>query len=258
MSKLIWVLVLTVFLGLWAPGELRADSFYPNAGVDTTDEAETVPYHHGQVLLNSELDRPIAQPFYQMTTLAFKYGLSPRLDFGLQLPYTDYWNSSPYVSGFNDLQGGFKYLWTPNLEENRLLVSTIFSLKPDTADYKDDLGNGATDCALELVVTHRLGRWAEHFNYGYNFLGTSPDTPRPNHPYYKFKIDRECSQAFSLSAEIYGEDNADNDFNENTLQSTVKFTYALSSNLSLDYGMAWGLNGRTPLRRNLFGFTWNF
>ena len=249
--------MLAGFFWLGSLMPLGADSFYPNAGVDTTDEAETIPDHHGQWLLNSEVDRQPDQPFYQLTTLDFKYGFSPRWDIGIQQPYTAYWGSGN-ASGFNDFMGGLKYLWTPKLEEGRIIFSTVASIKLNTANLQEGLGNGVTDIAVHAIATHRWEKWAEHLNYGYNFLGKAPGVSRSNHPYYKFKVDRELSPCLDGSAEIYGEDNADLNFNQNTLQATVKFTCSLSDTFSLDYGMAWGLNNSSPIRRNLFGLTWNF
>ena len=212
--------VICALLWLLALNFIFADSFYPNAGIDTTDEALTVPFHHSQWLLNLEWDRLWDLPFTQILTPAFKYGISDRLDFGIQFPYTTFLGQSPQLSGFNDWALGIKYLWTP-LKENHLWFSTIFGVKPQSADFNNNLGTGSTDFSFHFAATFEQGKWCNHLNYGYNFLGKSPVLSRQSHAYYKYKLDYETSPQWNFSGEIYGERSANLDLSGSPLQTTL-------------------------------------
>ncbi|MDQ7823632.1 MAG: hypothetical protein RDV48_12605 [Candidatus Eremiobacteraeota bacterium] len=244
-----------VFL-LMTAGCLYADSYYPNSGVDTTDDAFPLTPHSTQWMIDYEWDQYIDASPMGMPVFEWKYGISDRLDCGIQVPYLMAPCAQPdSVYGFTDIGFGFKYLWTP-VKPGRIMVATIASCKPQTTDSESYLGSGATDYDAHLVLSYVKEPFRYHLNYGYTFWGELPGIPQVPSPFYKAKIDYTMSPQFSWSAEVYGEDSQNPDFFLSTLQSTIKTTWQVNSKLALDFGMAFGLNTQSPLRRYLFSITY--
>jgi hypothetical protein len=229
-----------------------ADSFYPNAGVDTTDGAATIPFRHSQWLLNTEWDEFRDTPRSTVTYLAFLYGFAENMDLGIQLPYTDIFKRTVADRSLNDVQFGMKYRFTPE-KDGKILVSTILSAKPPTSGPINDVNNGVWDFSAHLVGTYQVNKWAYNANYGYSFWGNIPDNPRKPSPYYKFEGTYNFSDKYSLSGEIYGQKGPD----VSPLQTTIKTSYQIRPSLTLDVGIALGLNNDAPVRRYLMGLTWD-
>jgi hypothetical protein len=250
------ILFIAIFF-LWcmpcAPA--RADSYYPNSGVDVTDDAATVKKNHYQLLFETEWDEMVPPPSEGLSSFAVKYGLTDNLDMGILLPYTFITDPVQPLYGFSDLQLGFKYFWTPHREKG-LLVSTVASMKAATADPVSGLGTGSCDYAAHMVFSLEGEKWKYHLNYGYTFWGELPGIPRASTPYYRFKVDYEPSEQWSLSSEVYGENSPNPDYFGAPLSSTVKATWQLNETLSLDFGVAFGLNPDAPVRRYLFSLTY--
>ncbi|MFH0801454.1 MAG: transporter [bacterium] len=231
-----------------------ADSFYPNAGVDTTDEAPTVPFGCSQTILNYEWDELGDGDTIGFVVPAFKYGLSSRLDAGVQVPYAFGDSTKQLPDGFADLQMGFKYLWTP-LAKNHLWVSTVIGLKPVTASSENGLGNGVCDFSFHFIASCDMPRWRHHLNFGYNLFGRMPSFSRNTVPYVKYKIDQKTSPVLVCSLEFYGQKSPNEEVFDSPFQTAFKTSWRLNSNLTFDAGIAFGLNPQSPLRRYLFGLT---
>lgn len=204
--------------------------------------------------MNYEWDELPDGPSVGIPSFSYKYGLSDRLDAGVQFPYIFSIDGMNRFSGIDDFECGFKYLWMP-LKKEHIWVSTIFSAKAATAPVDDIRGNGATDYAAHLAMTYESGRWTNSLNYGYNLWGDIPDEPRAATPFYRYEITYQCSSAWSLSAEVYGQKSPNQDFYGSPLQATFKTTLQLARNFSLDIGLAKGLNNDSPQRRYLIGIT---
>lgn len=252
-GKLIRFLVI-IFLSvlLLLPGISSADSFYPNSGVDTTDEAYTISLHHGQCILNTEWDCFADAPSSTATFLAIKYGIAENLDIGIQLPYTDIFEKDDVNRGFNDAQFGLKYRFTPPMEK-RILLAAIISAKPATFGPINDQNNGVLDFSSHLIGTYKINKWQYNANYGYSFWGNIPDNTRKPSPFYKLETTYNCSENYSLSGEVYGQKGP----YVSPLQATIKMSYQFRPQLTLDLGIASGLNNDAPLRRYLMGLTWD-
>jgi hypothetical protein len=233
-----------------------ADSYYPNSGVDVTDDARTIEKNHSQWILNYEWDEFNEGPSVGIPTFGYKYGLSDRFDIGIQFPYIFSLDSVNRFSGIDDFECGFKYLWTPP-KEGHVWVSSIFSAKAATAPTDTFRGNGVTDYAAHLAITYESGRWTNNLNYGYNFWGNIPDVPRAATPFYRCEITYQCSPTWSLSAEVYGQRSPNEDFYGSPLQATLKTTLQVSKSFGLDIGIAKGLNGDAPVRRYLLGIAYD-
>ncbi|MCL5037306.1 MAG: transporter [Chloroflexi bacterium] len=233
-------------------GPAFADSFYPNSGVDTTDEVFTVPYRHSETFMNFESDELGDGTKASSGLIAFKYGILKRMDFGVQLPYNFQLKNSGGYSGPEDVQFGIKYLCTPP-EENHLLASAIFGVKPQTGNVDKALGTGTTDYSFHLALSYLENKWKHHLNYGYNLWGRLPGVPRASTPYYKYKMDYDASERLSYSLEFYGSKSPNLDYYGSPLQTTIKVSYYLRENLCFDAGLAFGLNQDAPVRRYLFG-----
>lgn len=231
-----------------------ADSFYPNAGVDTTDEAPTVPAGHSKAILNYEWDELGDGDTIGFFVPAFKYGLSSRLDVGVQVPYSFGDSTKTLPDGFADLQMGFKYMWTP-LAENHVWVATVLGMKPATASSEKGLGNGACDYCFHVIATYEMPRWCHHLNFGYNLFGNMPSFSRDTVPYFKYKIDQKTSPVLVCSLEFYGQQSPNEEVFGSPFQTTLKTSWRLNSSLTFDAGIAFGLNYESPLRRYLFGLT---
>lgn len=232
-----------------------ADSFYPNAGVDITDEATPLELHHYQILYDYEHDEFRGQAPLGIHAVAVKYGVTRNFDMGIQLPYTITFEDISRLSGYNDLSFGFKYLITP-LGQKRIMASVIGSMKVYNADFEKELSDGATDYSLHMAFTYELEKWKYHLNYGYTFWGSIPGYEVKPSPYYRFKTDYISSDQWSFSAELYGSGSPNLDYAGAPMQTTVKTTWQMNSSLSFDAGMAFGVNTDAPIRRYLFSITY--
>lgn len=248
------VLTAAVLITCLAFMPVSADSFYPNAGVDTTDEAPTVPAGHSQLILNYERDENDDGGSIGFFGPGFKYGLTPRLDAGFQIPYSFGDSSGVIPDGCADLQMGLKYLFT-SLAEGHLWVSAVLGVKPATASEENGLGNGACDYSFHLVASYRKYRWRHHLNLGYNLFGRMPSYSRSTVPYFKYKVDNETSPVLTCSLEFYGQQSPNAEMVSSPFQTTLKTSWQLSDHVVFDVGMAFGLNSESPLRRYLFGLT---
>jgi hypothetical protein len=254
LRKSILVAFMILFLQLLARGAVLADSYYPNSGVDVTDDARTTAKGHSQLMLNYEWDEMSDFPSFGVPVFAFKYGVTDRLDVGIQFPYSYNIDSNSKIAGLDDFEFGFKYMLTP-LKEKHILVSAILSAKPATAVKNDLLGNGVTDYAAHLAATYENARWTNTLNFGYNAWGAIPDVPRFMTPFYRYEIQYQCSRSFQLGAEVYGQQSPNTDFYGSPLQTTLKATVQMGKGFSLDIGLAKGLNGDSPVRRYLIALT---
>lgn len=241
---------LIIFLSL----PCSADSFYPNAGVDTTDEAATVELNHRQWLLDYEWDFEPFGEYWETAYLGYKQGLTNRLDFGIELPYSMMLGFDSAASGFDDIGLGVKYLWTP-LKEKHILCATVFSMQPASSISNSAFSDGTCDYSLHMVASYEHERWRHHLNLGETVWGAIPDIPRSPTTYYKFKADYQFSPQWSLSGEVYGETSPNVDFYPSPFQTTVKTSWQLNDHVTLDFGIAFGLNPDSPVRRYLFGLT---
>jgi hypothetical protein len=248
-------LAVTIMFVILLLNQVSADSFYPNAGVDVTDEATPLELHHYQLLFNYEHDEfnyvaPLGIP-----EISVKYGVTRNFDVGIQLPYMIDYQDINGLSGYGDVSFGFKYLLTP-LGEKRLLASLIGSMKVYSADFSKELSDGATDYSIHAAFSYEMEKWKYHLNYGYTFWGSIPGYDTKPSPYYRFKTDYVSSEQWSFSAELYGTGSPNLDYIGAPMQSTVKTTWQVNDSLSFDLGMAFGLNPDAPVRRYLFSITY--
>ncbi|GEM_PF-1747771 len=232
-----------------------ADSFYPNAGVDVTDEATPLELHHYQIMFDYEHDELIDIAPVGIPVIAVKYGLARNFDVGVQLPYTVDFEDLRGLSGYNDFSFGFKYLITP-IGESRIMAAVIGSMKIYNADYSKNLSDGATDYSLHMAFTYELEKWKYHLNYGYTFWGSIPEFELKPSPYYRFKTDYISSDQWSFSSELYGAASPNINYIGAPMQTTTKTTWQMNKYLSFDVGMAFGLNADAPIRRYLFSITY--
>lgn len=248
--------LLMISLIFFSSKSAYSDSFYPNAGVDTTDSAYTVPAKHFQSWLYYEWGEFLQLPSAGFSNLNFKYGISDRMDVAISLPYTIILDKNNELYGFNDSVFGFKYLWTPVRERN-IILATSFGFKPGMVSAASDLGEGVFDMSGHIAVSYQVNKITHSMNLGYTFWGSQPDVSMKPTPYYKYSIAYQPSVKWGLTSEIYGE----NDYNFSPvfspLQTTIKTSYQLNEQLTFDLGMAFGLNSDSPLRRYLFCLTYS-
>jgi hypothetical protein len=253
-TSLIITLIILVLVFFKGSEPAFADSFYPNAGVDSTDQADTVPHRHPQWLFNAEWDESRGAPFAGSASIAYKYGLSENMDFGIQFPYIISTDQNFVPTGLTDLGAGVKYRWTPDRDEIAAL-STAVGIKPSVCDVGRGLSNGTTDISVHMGFSYAPRKIGHHLNYGWTLPGGIPDLPRNPSNYYKYQIAYECSEKCAIAWEVYGETTPNPDLFGDTLQTTVKTSLAIGKNLTLDLGVAFGLNNNSPPHRYLIGLT---
>ncbi len=253
--RTIQIALVGLLVFLWFPYRAFADSFYPNSGIDVTDEADTVSAGHSELFFESDYNQERNNSTSGNLSAGFKCGLSNSLDVGIQLPYSLLLDSrAGNASGFNDIQFGLKYkLNSANL--NHIQVATAVGVKPPSASLDNNLGNGVFDLSGQIDVSYYTKQFKHHLNYGYNWLEPVAGTPRRNHSFYKYKLDYEPSEEsrWSYATEIFGEQNEDPTASTDPLSIKVITQLRSNENLTFNFGVSFGLTNADPTRRYLFG-----
>ena len=117
------------------------------------------------------------------TTLSLSYGLTERLEAGIQIPFLG-WDGNLSVrhqginwfeekdidSGLSDIILNLKYAWLKEKNSPWGLSSNLL-VKTPSGDKGNYLGDGETECGFNNVLSYYAKRFNLHLNLGYTFLG---------------------------------------------------------------------------------------
>ena len=239
-----------------------------------TDDADTTPkgkfhfemFNEHDVLPKS--DYPTKRQNEVVLTL--NYGLTDKLELGVNAPWLTLINSrvaeSGSVSGQGDVQFGVKYKLHDEREGSWLpAFSAVFYVEAPTGSVKKQLGSGLTDFWIYGIAQKSLTkRTTGRVNGGVLFSGNSSTgllgirTERGRVYTGNMSLVRDCTNRLSLGAEVFG--GVTSNFKLNRGQLTAQFGghYSLTRKFTMTFGLLGGRFAASPRAGVHLGFSYGF
>ena len=259
--------ILFALLYLW-PISVRAQlPFY-------TDDADTTPKGKFHFELFNEIDwlqRSALPGTRQNTTVfALNYGLTDRIELGVNAPFIKIVNDRPSLlgnpSGIGDTQFGVKAKLRGEHEGSRLpAMSVVFYVEAPTGNVRKQIGSGLTDYWLYGVLQKSLTkRTTGRLNGGILFAGNDAtglvgiQGVRGQVFTANGSLARQFTSRLTLGAELFG--GVTNNFNlsRGQLEGQIGGSYALRENLALTFGILAGRFPASPRAGVQVGFAYDF
>jgi hypothetical protein len=228
----------------WACRPLTIDDCPPTAkgkvGVDTGFSSFKMPNYDSNVSAVTSL----------------KYGILDNMDIGLDLPYLNYTQAGAQnVAGLGDAAVKAKISVIP-AEDHFAGLSFTAGAKLSNGDANKGLGTGATDYAVNSILSKELDKFALHFNLGYTVTGQPAGQTLRDVFNYGCAFEAAAVMAgANLLGEIYGSTNPDPASDLNPLTATLGANKEVMPGLTADAGLSVGLNDAAPQNIFMVGLT---
>jgi hypothetical protein len=204
------------------------------------------------------------------STLALNYGLTRRVEVGVNVPFIKIYNESSSMlgdpTGIGDTQFGVKARLCDEREGSRLpAVSVVFYVEAPTGSTRKQIGSGLVDYWLYGVLQKSLTkRTTGRLNGGVLFAGNSSTGvvgirgARGQVFTANGSLIRDFTPKLKLGAELFG--GVTNNFNlsRGQLQGQVGGIYALTDSLAFTFGVRGGRFPASPRAGMQLGFTYDF
>jgi hypothetical protein len=238
-----------------------------------TDDADTTP--KGQLHLEMYNEHDILQkseyPVKRQNTLVLtlNYGLTNRLELGVNAPYITLINSrivdSGAVSGPGDVQFGLKYKLRNEREKSKIpALAIVFYAEAPTGSTRKELGSGLTDYWLYGIAQKSLTtRTTARVNGGILFSGNSSTgligirTERGQVFTGNLSLTRQFSARWSLGAEVFGAVTNNFKLDRGQLTGQLGAQYSLTKKVTLTFGLLGGSFTASPRAGLQLGFSYN-
>jgi hypothetical protein len=239
-----------------------------------TDDADTTPKGKFHIETYNEHDvlQRSAYPTKRQNTVVFTvdYGISDRLEFGVNAPLITLINSSiaapRNVSGIGDTQFGLKYNFLTEREgSKRPAMAAVIYIEAPTGNTQKELGSGLTDYWLYGILQKSLTKKTKgRLNGGILFSGNSSTgligiQSSRGHIYTgNGSLVREFSDRLTLGAEVFGAVTSNFALNRGQLTTQLGGDYALTKKLTLSFGILGGRFSASPRVGAQLGFAYDF
>lgn len=204
------------------------------------------------------------------TVLTIDYGLTNKLELGVNAPLITFINSrvvdSGTVSGIGDVQFGLKYKMRDERDDSRLpAFAAVFYVEAPTGSTQRELGSGLTDYWLYGIAQKSISKTTKaRVNGGVLFSGNSSTgligirTDRGQVYTGNFSLVRDFSDKLTLGAEVFGA--VTNNFNLARGQLTAQAGghYSVNQKLQLTFGLLGGHFTASPRAGVHLGFAYDF
>jgi hypothetical protein len=260
-------LLIVGLLYLW-PISVRAQlPFY-------TDDADTTPKGKFHFEFSNELDwlQRSALPGRRqnMSVFALNYGLTDRIELGVNAPFIKIFNDQPSQlgnpGGVGDTQFGVKAKLRDEREGSRLpAASVVFYVEAPTGSVSKQIGSGLTDYWLYGVLQKSLTkRTTGRLNGGVLFAGNDSTGlvgirgVRGQVFTANGSLVHHFTTRLELGAELFG--GVTNNFNlsRGQLEAQIGGSYAVRENFALTFGVLAGRYPASPSAGVTFGFAYDF
>lgn len=173
------------------------------------------------------------------------YGLTERLEFSAEIPYTLInLKEGDRAKGIQDVNLVLKNLIVPESKNNpAFLLKT--QVKLSNGDYQMGLGSGDNDVGFVAVFTKQSGKYIIHANLGYTFAGKKVDVNLRDYIMYGIACEYSLNNKINIVGEVYGESDSHFDtggFKYRTLNPLLGFTYKLNEKAILDTAFRIGIS----------------
>jgi len=187
----------------------------------------------------NQLDKEVA------LNLVIKRGLLDNLDIGIEIPYKFInFKQGTKTNGFDDIMVISKYNF---LEEDILpAMSVSFSLKTDSGNDDKSLGTGKREYAVNTILSKSLDKMVLHFNLGYVIKEDLPGEDLRDVLTYGLAIEYPLDEKLNLVAEINGENERRNGFDDNPMSGLVGFNYSFNEIITYDFGIGFEISEASP------------
>ena len=222
----------------------------------STDDAGVVDKGHFEVEAGLEytnqLDKELA------LSLVVKTGIFDNLDLGIEVPYKfiDFGQDAK-TDGFDDV----KVVSKINLiTEKDVLpaISVSFSFKTDSGNDDKSLGTGKQEYAINTILSKSLDELILHFNFGYVIKENLPEQNLRDVLTYSIAVEYPLDEKLNFVAEISGENERRNDFDDNPMSGLSGFNYSISENIVYDLGLGFEISEASPDFKVTTGLTFSF
>ena len=239
-----------------------------------TDNADTTPKGKFHVELSNEQDwlQKTSLPGRRQSTTVFtlNYGLTNRVELGLNAPYIKIFNEQSSMlgnpSGIGDTQFVVKVHFLDEREGSKLpAASVVFAVEAPTGSTRKEVGSGLVDYTLYGVVQKALTkRTTGRLNGGILFAGNGStglvgiQSTRGRVFTANGSLVRDFTRRLSLGAELFGAVTRNFELSRGQLEGQIGGGYFLKDNLELTFGV---LGGRYPASPHVgfqVGFAYDF
>ena len=238
-----------------------------------TDDADTTPKRQFHLEMYNEHDvlQKSAYPVKRQNTLVFtlNYGLTDKLELGVNVPFITLINSriveSGSVSGQGDVQFGIKYKLRAERDGSKLpAFAVVFYAEAPTGSTRKELGSGLTDYWLYGIAQKSLTkRTTARVNGGVLFSGNSSTgligirTERGHVFTGNLSVVRNFSDKLNLGAEVFGAVTSNFILDRGQLTAQVGAQYSLTNKVTLTFGLLGGRFVASPRAGVHLGFSYN-
>ncbi|MFH0774490.1 MAG: hypothetical protein V2A53_03205 [bacterium] len=203
----------------------------------TTDDAGTVDKEGFEAEIGYDFAKNQDESQSQSIGVSLKRGITERLDFGIALPYEIEPNQ-----GLGEAEVGVKFSLLKE-KKNSPAVSLTFSSEL-----------GASEYALNTILTKEIGRLTAHLNLGYIATGKVDEKGVST---YSGAIELLLGERLVMVSEIVGEADADSN-TKNPLEGLLGGRLQVSESLTFDLGIGIGGNDASPKWKTILGLTYGF
>lgn len=186
---------------------------------------------------------------------SLKYGLTPNIDVGIDLPYFSVGSYSENYDGLSD--GTFKVKFNPYNNNGCEGFSFLLGYLVNTADPSDPaLNSNQHDITTMLIYSRDVGEFNYHLNFGYTFDDNPARDDAEDFVIYNASIIKPLNETVNVMAETQ--------YSIDTLTGSIVheiaagFNYALNRNLILDAAIGCGLTEYSSSSNLAFGATYLF
>jgi hypothetical protein len=204
------------------------------------------------------------------TTLTLNYGLTDRIELGVNVPFVKSFHDRPSMLGnpssIGDTQFGVKARLRDEREDSRLpAVSVVFYVEVPTGSTLKQIGSGLTDYWLYGVLQKSLSkRTTGRLNGGVLFAGNSSSGllgirgERGQVFTGNGSLVRDFTPKLELGVEVFG--GVTNNFNlsRGQLEGQIGGSYAVGENFALTFGVLGGRFPASPRAGIHIGFAYDF
>jgi hypothetical protein len=224
-----------------------------------TDDADTTPKGKFHFEFSNEHDwlqrSAIPGTRQNLTVLTLNYGLTDRIELGVNAPFIKIFNERSSrlgdPQGIGDTQFGVKVRVLEEHEGSKVPAATVvFYMEAPTGSVRKQLGSGLTDYWLYGVLQKSLTkRTTGRLNGGILFAGNSStgligiSTARGQVFTGNGSLVRDFTPRLSLGAELFGAVTNNFELNRGLLVGQIGGKYALTEDLQFTFGV---LAGRFP------------
>ncbi len=132
------------------------------------------------------------------------------------------------------------------------------AVKFPTGHRREGLSSGEFDFDLTWILFAPVGdKSSIHFNGGFTWSGNPPDERLSDLAHYGLAFDYQLSKRCQLVAEVYA-DTPVNPGDETVVLANGGLRWQLTSSLSLDTAVGFGVHGESPDLFATIGVTWTF